>query len=507
MAPTVVAAAPTVTSDLLALATQVDVTGINEGKIPKIPLMTNKKFQGQEVVVGSLAGPPISSPFQKFGPQWEEATGAKIKLVTFPFAQVFEKLRAGIITGSAAYDLITISPAWAGDFMGGGYLDETPADVKTAYRGDDIYPTFTKLQSWAGKQYALQYDGDCHQFYYRRDLFDNVDFQNKYKAEYGTDLKPPETWGEYLQTATFFNSFDWSGTGRVGYGMVEPMARGGTLNYFLLDRGLSYSKVAGDDAVFFDPDTMKPRLDEPGFIKGMEDMVKQIDTGPPGVVGFGFPETRPVFISGQAAMDRDWGDIGTLVFDKKLSQISGKLGSTPTPGVDGQVYDRKAQAWKDVPKGTRAPYLAFGGWMVAVPKAAKSKEAAWDLAAFMTNPITHSVLCVMPDSGIQPARKSTLQGMGERYLVQAGSDPGDAKAWLNALKQTLEDKNAVPELRIPGTADYYNALDVEGARAMAKELTPEEAMKSAAKSWEEITDRLGRDKQKAAYAASLAGTD
>src|SRR5579884_2695625 len=418
---------------------KINVKGIDAGTLPKLPMLTNNKFEGKEVIVATLAGPPISSPFQKLGPQWEQATGAKINLITFPFAQVFEKLRAGLATGSYAFDLITFSAGWAGDFMGGGFLEEVPADIKALINNDDYYPIFKGYQSWGGKQYGLMYDGDAHQFYYRRDIMED-----------------------------------------------------------------NASKFNGDPAVFFDPETMKPRLTEPGWIKGLEDMVKQVDTSPPGALGFGFPETRPIFMSGQTVMNRDWGDTFTLVYDKKLSQIKGKLGSRPTPGVDKQVYDRTKQAWVDVPKGTRAPYLAFGGWLIGIPTTAKNKDAAWDLAAFMVSPITHAVNVALPDSGIQPARYSTIDA-GVQFLVQAGGDEQDSKRSLDALGETLQNPNAVLELRIPGQADYYNALDVESARALSKEISPEEAMKNVAQQWEQITERLGRDKQKEAYKASIVG--
>ena len=72
-----------------------------------------------------------------------------------------------------------------------------------------------------------------------------------------------------------------------------------------------------------------------------------------------------------------------------------------------------------------------------------------------------------------------------------------------ATTSGVGNPNAVLDLRIPGTADYYDALDVESARAMAGEIGPQEAMNNAATKWDEITDRLGRDKQKDAYANSL----
>jgi len=494
---------------IVEMVQKVDVTGIAEGKMPTVPILTNKKFEGVEVVVASLAGPPISSPFQKLGPQWEQATGAKINLITFPFAQVFEKLRAGLSSGTFAFDLFTFSAGWAGDIMGGGFVDEVPDDTKALIFNDDYYPIFKGYQNWAGKQYGIMYDGDAHQFYYRRDILEDGagKYNGDFKAKFGYDIKPPDTWQEYLDVASFFNlpsgGVDWNGNGK-SYGTCEPMARGGGCMYFLIDRGVSYSKVKGDPAVFFDPDTMKPRVNEPGWIQAITDMVKQVDTSPPGSTGNGFPETRPIFMSGQTVMNRDWGDTWTLVYDPKISQIKGKLGSRPTPGVDKQVYDRTKQAWVDVPKGTRAPYLAFGGWLLGVASTAKQKEAAWDLAAFMANPAMHAVLNALPDSGIQPARYSFIDA-GQDYIVKAGGDPKDTASSLKALGDSLQDPNAVLELRIPGQSDYYTAVDTETNRALTKEIPPEDAAKNIYDQWEQITERLGRDKQQEAYKASIAG--
>ena len=51
-------------------------------------------------------------------------------------------------------------------------------------------------------------------------------------------------------------------------------------------------------------------------------------------------------------------------------------------------------------------------WLFGVPKTAKNKEAAWDLAAFLSNPEASSKLVAYPDSGIQPSRKQTITDPG-----------------------------------------------------------------------------------------------
>ncbi|MDF3040423.1 MAG: putative transporter substrate binding protein, partial [Thermomicrobiales bacterium] len=478
-------------------------TGIDAGKIPTLPILTEKRFDGQEVVVFSLSPPPISSPIQKFGPQWEAATGATINLVTFPFGEVYEKLRSGLATGGYTFDLVNFSASWAADIAGGGYLDPMPEEIQALVQVDDYYKTYRDAMYWGDTMYGLMYDGDAHNLWYRRDLFENEEYRQRFSDAYDYELRPPATWEQYQQIGEFFSSFDWSGTGQ-SYGAVEPMGRGVTGIYYLLDRGVSYAKTEGDPYVFFDPDGMRPRINEPGWVQALTDWVTAAESGIglPGAARLGFAEVRPAFIGGQAAMCLEWGDIATLSYDAAQSKIKGKLGTALLPGAS-RVFDRVTQEWIETPEGNRAPYLAFTGWLFGVPTTAQAKEAAWDLAAFLCNPVASSVEVVLPGSGIQPSRLSTINDPD--YLIAAGMAPEDARGYLHALGETIGHPNAVLDLRIPGTAEYYERLEVEASRAMAAEISPQEAMDNAAAHWEEITERLGREQQQQAYIESLQG--
>jgi multiple sugar transport system substrate-binding protein len=59
------------------------------------------------------------------------------------------------------------------------------------------------------------------------------------------------------------------------------------------------------------------------------------------------------------------------------------------------------------------------------------------------------------------------------------------------------------DIRIPGSNEYFNALDDGIAKAMAGEATPQQALDEVAKNWDAITERLGKDAQLAAYKAAL----
>jgi multiple sugar transport system substrate-binding protein len=467
-----------------------------------LPIISNKKFEGQTVIVESQAGPVISGPIQKFGPIWEKATGAKIDLVTYPFGEMFEKLRTELATGAYTSDLFNFTSGWAGDFMGGGFMETVPDDVKALIGMDDYYPTYRDAMSWGGTMSGVVYDGNVHNLFYRRDLFENADYKKKFADQFNYELKVPETWEQLHDAGKFFNSFDWSGTGR-SYGILEPMGRGTGGVYFLIGRGISYSKQEGDPHVFFNPDSMKPRLTEAGWIQALEDWKRDSEVGPPGMVQYGFSEARPTFVSGQGAMITDWGDIGTLSYAKG-SKVRGVTGTALVPG-GSKVFSRKSQAWEKPASGANhAPYLTVTAWLFGVPKTAEHKEAAWDLAAFLCNPKSSPILVAFPDSGIQPSRTSNIKG-GAQFLVDAGMDAKDAQEYLDAIAKAIGHPNAVLDLRIPGGGEYYNLLDVEAARFMAGEISAEQAMKNAADGWEQTTDRLGRDRQRELYVASTGG--
>lgn len=80
-----------------------------------------------------------------------------------------------------------------------------------------------------------------------------------------------------------------------------------------------------------------------------------------------------------------------------------------------------------------------------------------------------------------------------------------ARNYLGAIKDSLNSPNMVLDLRIPGTQRYQGVvLDTVLSRYLAGELTTQQAMEELTKGWNEITDELGREKQKQAYRASLS---
>jgi multiple sugar transport system substrate-binding protein len=79
----------------------------------------------------------------------------------------------------------------------------------------------------------------------------------------------------------------------------------------------------------------------------------------------------------------------------------------------------------------------------------------------------------------------------------------DLRAYLVALPPTFRERQQFPYLRILRAYSYSPALALHLMEAAGGQLTPEAALKATVVDFEEITIRLGRERQREAYRTSL----
>lgn len=312
-----------------------------------------------KLVVATQTGPQIASPFQNMWKKWGEKTGGTVEVQTFPFGDLFEKIRAGFVSGASPFDIIAYASDWAGDIMGPGYVLEVPSKVREQMEYQYLIPTYRdRILSWGGKTYGLPFDGDNHMIYYRRDLLTDSKNQADFKAKLGYDLPvPPKTWKQYIDIATFFNGK--SVDGQTIYGAGTAFKRHAQSYWTFLGIAGAFAKAPDDPSYFFDADTMEPRINNQGFVEALKTVYLPLaKLGPPGVANWDVGDIRANFPAGKIVLGIDWGDDGPLASDPKSSAIVGKWGSAMEPGSD-KYWDSKQKQW--VQKFNQAPYLAFGG--------------------------------------------------------------------------------------------------------------------------------------------------
>lgn len=456
------------------------------------------KCQGVNLVAATQTGPQIASPMENHWKEWGAKTGGTVEVQTFAFGDLFEKIRAGYVSGASPFDIIVFASDWAGDIMGAGYVLEVPQKVQDQIGYKYLIPSYRdRILSWGGKIYATPYDGDAHNVYLRKDLLTDPKYMAEFKAKYGYDLPVPiKTWDQYRDIAEYFNGKDINGT--TIYGAGTAFKRKDQSYWTYLGVAAPYAKAPDDPSYFFDADTMEPRINNPGFVKALDLYTSLVKVGPPDVLNWNVGDIRNNFPAGKLALAIDWGDVGPLSADPKSSVVTQGWSAQAHPGVNS-YYDSKTKAWVD--KYNQAPFLAFGGWVGAVSKTTKNAECAFDFLAFMGNQNMGALLSTTGGSGVNPHFYSDMNNLAP--WVKSGMSETQAKEYLDAVRNTINSPNAVVDLRITGAAEYFDALDTQLARAVAGEVKSQEALDEVAKQWNAITDRLGRDQQKALYRQML----
>jgi multiple sugar transport system substrate-binding protein len=452
------------------------------------------------LTVLTMTGPWISGPAKVHGKEFEEQTGIKIEVVEAAFADIFPKVQQAAATKSDAFDILLVANIWMADMVGWNYvipLDDYIAQPEVKYDAD-VPDGIKRKNTFGGKTYGLICDNDNMYLFYRKDILNNKDYQNRFKKKYGYSYNvPPQTIDELIDVAEFLNNWDWDNDGEVEYGFVRSTRRGAQTYWYSFPWAAPYTvipvgQINTPGIFFFDPETMKPLVNTPGFVKGIEKFVEMGKRG----CGPGLDWERANVINemilGHAAMAIDWGDIGPNSYAEQ-SVVKGKLGYAMPPGTK-EYYDWRSKKWVKTDKINYAPVHCFNGWSWYITSTTKYQEQAWQFVKYMISPEISSFDVSNPFSGYQPWRKSHLEDLDN--WVNNGWEQEDARAYLKNTIDVTNSPNAVIDMRIPGASDYSEGIyETYLTTALSGEKTVQQAMDTVAKEWDALTDRLGRDKQ------------
>ena len=432
---------------------------------------------GKTITIVWEAGLQSLDPLNFSGPKWEALTGCKIKVVEVPTAEMFTKIMQEYRANTGAYDALNVIPAWMPDLVQAGALEQLDSYVdKYAFRAElqKIAPTYRDNQMTVnGKIYGFPDDGDVFLFYFRKDIFDRADLKAEFKAKYKYDLAPPKTWKQFDEIGSFLTE-KLKGEGIYGASFFrEP-----PYTMFMFEE-----RFRNEGGKFFDAN-MKATVNSPIGVKVFTDMRNENRFMPPGVEKFGFVENLAVFLKGQSAMTISWPPYGRfaagyLAEEKALdwvpkSQIANKVGYALPPGGH--------------------PELA-AGFALSVASTSKQKEQAYLFIQWLNSEEISNQRVQLPYTLRDPFRDSHY--VNAQYL----SRWPDAKNYLAALKEA--SKTGLLDLSLIQTDKYEEALRQGISRLWAGE-DPKKILDDVASQWDQITQQVGVDKQKAVYSAWAA---
>jgi multiple sugar transport system substrate-binding protein len=445
--------------------------------------------------------------FRAFLKSWEAYTGASITWIDLSQADYNGRLQQSIATGTVDFDALEMGAPYEGDVLGKGLASEMPEWVAKQIAVDE-YVAYLRppVGSWNGKRYRVTIDGDCHNFNYRTDYFADADFAAAWTAHGGAGTwGVPTTWQQVQAQTKFLKGKKIGGQEAYGYlDVAKPW--GGFGWYFFASRATAYAKHPGDTAWLFDADTMKPRINNPAFVRAIQDVMDALPSEPADQINAdgnttGFNE----FLAGTGAMTAWWGDIGSNVYTNDSSVVQDKVSFSILPGSD-DVYNSATGAWEKLATGPNfAPNMAYLGWgvyvMATVDADPVKQKAAWSLAAHLGGKEISLWTACYP-SGFQPYR--TTHFNADDWVV-AGYKKDYVTAYLKSESDSYNHPNAAIEPRIPGIFQYYSAAEDELAKAYAGNETAQQCGDNIAAAWEKITNTIGRESQIKLYQSALGG--
>jgi multiple sugar transport system substrate-binding protein len=459
------------------------------------------EFDGVTVNVMTQTG-AIQEPLQRRAPEFEKLTGAKINVIAVPFSDLYQKVLTDWASGTNSVDAAVFAPQWMVDYVSGGYLEELgPRIAKDKdIDWDQIGPFFRNFSAtYNGKTYLVPLDGDFHMLYYRTDVLDKA------------GLKPPKTWDEYLEVAKALNGKEVDGT-KI-YGSCIAKKRNAQSYWFITDVTGSMVQAKGtSEGAFFDTKDMRPLIDNEAFRAALKFLKESGKYGPPDELNLDVSDTRPLFVSGKCALNLDWGDVGVMAIDPKISKVIDKTGSVVTPGSK-EVLNWSTGKLEACTKDTcpyavdgvnHAPYAAFGGWSGGINAKAKDKvkDAAYAFLSYLSQPKQSDVDVTVGASGFNPYRSS--QFAYNDTWKNAGMSKVAGDSYLGAIKDSLASPNMILDLRIPQNQKYQQVvLDEAIARYLAGELDEDGTVKAVLDGWNDLNEQIGVDSQLKFYSGTL----
>jgi len=395
-----------------------------------------KQFSGKRITLLANKQPWITTLEPKVK-EFEELTGIKVRVMTFPEDQVRQKALISLQAKSDEFDLFMSLKSREGlQYYNAGFyevLDDYVSNTKLTSPEFDMKDFFEgplNGEKINDQLVGLPINVEGPVLYYNKELFE------KYGAEVPKKLEDIE---KAAQKIVEGSNGQISGVTLRGVPGALPF----TFGNFIYNNGKTWL----DDG--------KPNFQDPDRIKAIQqyaDLAKKY--GPPGVIQYSFYQSSALFGQGKVAMEIESTNELNSIIDPKNSRVIDKVGVIPVPPGPG---------------GSKLTQLQWG---LSINKFSSNKEAAW---LFMQWATSKNMQLEMALNGIASPRASTWED--EKF--KASMDTPLKQEWVEALKFIMA--NANPDVG-PPAEDQAQVRQIVGemvGKVILGDKTAEEAAKEA----------------------------
>jgi len=273
--------------------------------------------------------------------------------------EMFKKngLRAG------TWDIGFISTDWLAEAVGDGAVEELTPYMQKKPVGD--WPqgwmrSIVEPLVFGDKLYTLPWHDGPECLIYRRDLFEDAGEREKFRQEYGYDLKPPVTWNQFTDISRFFTRSTENLFGTLFAAFPDGH---NTLYDFVLQlwsRGGEFEDHDGNAV-----------LDTPEAVAALDfyrNTIRDPSMCYPRAETIDSTKSGTVFLSGAIAMMVNWFGFAARC-DRLDSPLRGKTAIAPIPADEG-----------------KPPASLSVFWTLGIGTGSKNKDTAYDFLHFLTKP-------------------------------------------------------------------------------------------------------------------------
>ena len=324
---------------------------------------------------------------------------------------------------SAEIDVFDADVIWPAEFAQAQYALELDRFIEAdGINMEDYFPGTVQSGNFNGRQYAMPKYTDAGLLFYRKDIVET----------------PPKTWDELFEMASELKGKE--GT-EFGYLMQANQYEG------MITNAVEFIASYGGEIVDENNEVV---VNSPETIAGITKMVEFVNSDfvPSNILSFQETETNNAWVGGQSVFARNWPYMQSTSEDKEASKVAGNVGFAVLPSGDD----------------TNAATL--GGWMSMINRYSENQEAAWEFVKFMSGPEGQKI------SAVDGGRAPTLEALYDDEEVKEAAVLFANEEFVATLQ------NAVPRPVSPIYPLISNIMQVELSKALAKDITPEEAAKN-----------------------------
>lgn len=390
---------------------------------------------------------------------FEEGTGVRVIFREVPVDEVASRAMLESAAGRGSFDIALPATFAIPDLVEAGALqplDQFVSEFEPAElnRGS----LYSLGNRYKGRFYGYQTDGDVYLMFYNQKLMDDERLRGAYEDKFGRTLAVPETWEELDRQMQFLHD-------------PEAKRYGGTL--FRKSGYIEWEwwiRLHAKGVLPVD-DEMHPAFNGPEGVQALEELIEASAWQSPRSATQGLFDNWKDFAEGNAYCNVGWG--GTQKYlNGPNSNVRGKLSFGPTPG--GKLGEQ------------HVPVSYFNwGWNYVIARESRIPELAFLFTLYASLPEPSTVAVREAQGFFDPHR---VEHYADEQIREVYSEP--------FLTQHEASMNAcIPDFYMQGRDEYFALLGRYLGRANRGELEPERALLLAARGWDLLTDRLGREGQ------------